>query len=906
MPTPKVEALINAVWTDITSYVMYEGKVILRRGAEDWSTRARPATASFTARNTDLRFSGDVPSSAYFRQFVKGTRIRVTVTDDAEPARFYGKVITLTPTSDTSGNDLRVAVVAAGILHQIQTGKKPFKSAIYRKMERASDAVVGWWSFEAGDGRVTASVPSSLTAGAPMVAEPASAGTHRLSGVVGAGVTGPVGASSAIDLSGGGQLRVSNLPIKVGDTWRIQMGFYWSSPEEEFDSGQIIRVVTQDGSLWGVFGGFFPTLAIEAVADAGFGSSFTNVVDDGSWHHLELYVQSASAGAESQWTLLIDGELVDSDTWVIPFAMPREIVVSPTGDLSAASHLVLDEGILSDLSDSYYEAFTGHAGETPVDRMARLFAEEDITFTVVGGDSASLLMGPQLPVRFFELIEECLTADRGVMYEARDDLAVVYRTKLDIYNQLPALELDYDDRPLVDVFTPVDDEFGLTNDVAATRDGGEERRYIIPDGDFHHYSTEEPPAGIGTYDTAIQPNVSTDDEARHQASWQAHLGAFREPRYPAVTVHLSRGVFTADADLTAAAVAVTPGDRVRVANKPAWQKPGPTDLLVLGEQEVIDQFERVLSWNTAPYLPWEVWELDTGGSSLVVAASSVATSLKVDTSLGPGWSTTDEPYLWNIAGEIMRVTALSYDTPAFIAVGTIANGNNASVTPALPAGITADVGQTLWILASIRNSGTGTVDLPTGWTSIVNFGNVRLMARYYVNGVTAPLVTFTGGAANADTQARMFAFSGLSLQMGSGTKTTPAAATQLNSSAQDMAYPALDVWRFGVKFWGGWKQDDWTSVATLGVADAEVIDNATTTGDDSGIVLDYDIFSSVPAHVVAGSFVVTGGASAISRTFVVAMRSLQTATVTRSLNGVVGALAAGEAVHAIRQGALPL
>src|SRR6185503_17975589 len=143
------------------------------------------------------------------------------------------------------------------------------------------------------------------------------------------------------------------------------------------------------------------------------------------------------------------------------------------------------------------------------------------------------------------------------------------------------------------------------------------------------------------------------------------------------------------------------------------------------------------------------------GSTLVAAVNAAATSLKIATSSGPEWSTVDEPYHIIIDGEAMTVTAMTTDTPAFIAAGTVAHAVNASVSPGLPAGMTPDVGQVVIGLAAIRNSGTGTPNLPSGYSQIGASGNVLVFGKYYVTGDSAPTVSFTGGVANADTSARL-------------------------------------------------------------------------------------------------------------------------------------------------------
>lgn len=199
-----------------------------------------------------------------------------------------------------------------------------------------------------------------------------------------------------------------------------------------------------------------------------------------------------------------------------------------------------------------------------------------------------------------------------------------------------------------------------------------------------------------------------------------------------------------------------------------------------------------------------------------------------------------------------------------IDIGTAVYGNNASITPPLPAAPV--VGDLLMILASIRNSGTGTVNVPAGWTSMLSFGNMALLGRRYAAGVTAPLVTFAGGAANADTMAQMALWRNTELLPES-------TATLLNSSAQNVARPGLALTastRCVMQLM--WKQDDLTSVATPAGANA-VGTLSTTTGDDASMYWSAVFVALDAPDQPSGSFVVTGGGSAISRGAVVALRA---------------------------------
>lgn len=240
------------------------------------------------------------------------------------------------------------------------------------------------------------------------------------------------------------------------------------------------------------------------------------------------------------------------------------------------------------------------------------------------------------------------------------------------------------------------------------------------------------------------------------------------------------------------------------------------------------------------------WTTVRGGSAWAVVAGSFVTILD-DYEFSPG------------VLNYYRVSGVESAAITFVALGTSGTGNNASVTPTLPAGLVA--GDLMLLLADIRNSGAGTVNTPTGWTPIVGGGtNFTLFARRYVAGDTNPTVSFTGGVANADTLARIAAWR-------SAGDLPITVSPQLNASAQNIAYPLVNNSTAGaLAIVAGWKQDDWTSVATL-AGMTEINENISVVGDDSAHVWDYQI-QTTAAAIPAGSFVVTGGAAAISRAMV--------------------------------------
>jgi hypothetical protein len=233
-----------------------------------------------------------------------------------------------------------------------------------------------------------------------------------------------------------------------------------------------------------------------------------------------------------------------------------------------------------------------------------------------------------------------------------------------------------------------------------------------------------------------------------------------------------------------------------------------------------------------------------------------------------------------------RVRGVETAPIIFVGAGAAVTANNASVTPPIPviSGGTPAVGDLMLILASIRNAGAGSPNTPTGWSVVAVTGdNTSIFGRRYQAGDTAPTVTFAGGVLNADTIAQMVVFRSSDI--------VPASvATAFNGSAQNLFFSPLTITQDGcLVIAAGWKQDDWTSVATI-AGMTEIGEPFATAGDDAGQVWDY-VIQTARANIAGASFVVTGGAAAISRALTLALPHAaflneQTATITPVLDRI--------------------
>lgn len=228
-----------------------------------------------------------------------------------------------------------------------------------------------------------------------------------------------------------------------------------------------------------------------------------------------------------------------------------------------------------------------------------------------------------------------------------------------------------------------------------------------------------------------------------------------------------------------------------------------------------------------------------------------------------------------------RATYVDVATISQVGTGTSATANNAAVAPAIPTGTAA--GDLMVIFASIRNSGTGTVNTPAGWTKLLDFGNTAVLGRYFQAGDVAPSVTFAGGVANADTIGQMCTWRNASLSLISS-------ATVLNGSAQNIATPAFSLAANALGLVFGWKQDDWTSIAPI-TGYTMVAGPSSTAGDDAAQAYTFRLPTSTAFVSGVSSMAVTGGTTAISRAVALsipqrAFISQETATTTPDIGSL--------------------
>jgi hypothetical protein len=352
---------------------------------------------------------------------------------------------------------------------------------------------------------------------------------------------------------------------------------------------------------------------------------------------------------------------------------PFDAVMNPAGTLMSTSwaHLTLQESGYDTIT-ALAGPLAAYAGETAAARFVRVCTEQGIPYVftdAAGYTDSTALVGPQLPVKVTQLLQDCEDADRGLLFETRDSFGVAYRSRYSLYVQDPAVQLDYGIAELAFPLQPTDDDQLLRNDVTMSRPNGSSSEFQVTTGPL---SVSDPPDGVGPYTFSQSPNVYDDSQLPDLASWTAYIGTVDELRYPQINLDMARQEILPDfADTVAADI----GDHLQVIDTAsAPLPPGNIDQLIYGYTETLNAYQWVIAATCVPEVPYEIALADDGtgtlarantdGSQLHSGIGTGDTSFAVDTpSPNAVWIDLADygyafPFGITIAGEDMTVTEI--------------------------------------------------------------------------------------------------------------------------------------------------------------------------------------------------------------------------------------------------------
>lgn len=685
--SPEVELLVSGTWVNITSFVMTRDgsqNVGITRGQQDEATRANPSRCQFQLNNRDGRFSPNNPLSPLYGLISRNQQLRVSVVNgNVKAYRFWGEVVAWPQSWDTTGTDFWVPMDASGVLRRMGQGNRGIGSAMFVSLAAAvpTNTLVAYWPFEdlAGAtsmGSAVAGVPPMTFTGSPTLA----ANSDFVCALALPTMqTGKFAANipdyTAVVPGAGGAANTLN-------TFNTLIRFLLEIPQAGIATGSVLVSWKWTGTIpnWEVY---YSTASSGQIGLRGRDALGNVVQDTGvggpAMNGTKVHVTASldlSGGIQFEFFLSILTVGATSPTVVSGTAfgpvdgIVQTVRVAPNAGLGSTviGHVSVQ------LTPSYptdavdlANVVQAYAGELAATRIARLCGLANIGFELVGSAADSIAMGTQLNGTVLDLIQQCVDADLGRLFESVDMLGLGYRTRVDLENQSAGLALNYAAFNLSEVPEPNPDDRYTRNDVTVSRTGGSfGARQTQSSGVL---STQPPPNGVGPYDESLTVNIQSDARLNDLAGWLLHLGTVDDPRYPKVSVNLAHASFTSSTTLRGQVLTLRPGDRYTVANLPVQVGYDGLSQLLLSTTETIDLFQHRISLNGQPESPYRTARLadvlfgriDTGGSQLAADVGPAVTSFSVSTASGPVWTTSggDFPFDVRLGGERVTVTSIT-------------------------------------------------------------------------------------------------------------------------------------------------------------------------------------------------------------------------------------------------------
>lgn len=667
-------------WAEITPDVRHADGTSTTVGRADNVSSAPTAQHTCGLNNPNGNYSPQDPDGAHYPDVTRNMPVRQLLTIDGSTwfTRFQGYLNSLQPAAtDMSNRVSTVALTALGMLGRIAGRKRPVRSALYRSVSTMPN-LLAYWPMEDG---------STATSCAPAV------GTTSLVAIAGTpkfGADGAPGSAAAVDFTGGPIMR-GRVPLSsVATSWRVAFSvLYTGAPGGDFTP---LYWTCTDGSAFlvdfaGGGGGFVLNMEYVGRETAGFTQAFACPwldTDTTTWHSFQIV--AVQNGADVDIAVSYDNTVwhpasataILTSTTLAPVAtvVPGKTYVDPTAafslcHLAVASPTAINPSLTA---PDVASATAAYVGETADDRLIRICGEENIQLNLTG--SSNVAMGRQTIQTRIALIQECETADHGLLYDGLGP-GIGYICRSAIYGIGAAYSLDMS---VQEVTTPTAGFFdlqGVTNIVTAQRQGGSSATVERVDG----------PTGtalIGDDDTSPTLNVATDDVLPFHAGFLAGLGDPAGYRVPKIAPNVRIIPATLPALLAA-------GLRHRVAvDNPPRRELGPDSLQVLvegwTETTVADHW--TLVFNTSPFAPWNVGDRDTGhldtsGATCAGSHSAGVTSFGVNTTSGPLWTINagDFPFDIMVNGERMTVTNITgTSSPQTFTVTRAVNGVSKATT----------------------------------------------------------------------------------------------------------------------------------------------------------------------------------------------------------------------------------
>lgn len=618
----------------------------------------------------------------------------LTVTISSRSYRFHGEVSEWPPRASCGDGNLWVPITASGPLRRLNQGSEAISSMrkFYEDLEAADPTDVwAYWPLEDGGNAIVPlpgienGVPMTIPAGqAQFAASSALFGSQstivlesgtRLQGNILQNVNGLIH-TSALYAFGGNQPDNGAVLIEIRTTgsvavWRIiySTGFIFTMSGFDGDGALIGSTAALNlSSSMTVNSRFLLTASMtQSGADAVMSFNVT-IIDDNY-----LVTQNGIGG-------LLAGRTI---------GIVKQVRIGTGLTNVTIGHLAI--GNTAGVADATDPAIIGHFGEQAAYRIKRLLDGTGVIFIAdlspyqtavipsATTETGTTPMGEEPVDTLVNKIQQTVETDRGVLYEDRNRLGLIYKAPDALYNQAPTAPLEYGD--LGAPLDPMDDDLLVSNDVTVSQVNGSQARVVETTGPL---SIQVPPAGVGTYTGGASVNAASDLILPDIANWLLRLGTWDDFRFDRINIrNLAILDCPTNPPLVRFAAALDPGDVISIDDLPDWLPPDLIRQLVRGSEEFLDKYDWSMSFNTVPAGPYDVGILSEEGAAAPAedapmryssqgtetSASFVAgtdTTLSVETLLGPLWTTTPGgSFDIRVSGVRLRVTAISAATGQF-------------------------------------------------------------------------------------------------------------------------------------------------------------------------------------------------------------------------------------------------
>ncbi|MFJ5915040.1 carbohydrate binding domain-containing protein [Streptomyces ardesiacus] len=584
--------------------------------------------------------------------------------------RMAGEVPSWPPTRDLSGNDNIVSIAPAGITRRMDAGNKPQDSAL-RRFIKARGPLECWPLTDGVDARTA----KSLVGGRDMVQStgPLDVAPSWTNGTL-TDWTEPVVAIRAGMV--GGLLGYTPRRAYAGVRWSVDLFLTGGASSAIWnlilsDIGAGTNADNQVSIIMNIGGdpapGQVSAIRNSEGSDSNSQSFLGNYTDirifDDQPHHIRVTVD---VGPFPGWHFFVDGQEVAYHSLDVDMR-PLSLIQLGWGSFGAPDLTDRAAGYLTYWDSTgpsaaeMWNAFMGFQGEGAGTRIKRLASEAGYTASTSGQPTLQQQAGIQDQAKLLALLNDANRTDFGYLLDARDRAEVIQRGGSTLWNQPPALVLDYSAGVIGAPFKPVDDDKLTENDVSVKRQYGSiTAQHVLEEGEL---SVQDPPNGVGRYDNAYTYSLATDPQADHVASMRLHLGTYNGVRYTRLTLNLANErVFAMIDDI----LRIDVGDKIRLTNLPADHGPDAVDVLVHGYEESAGPDAWTITFNCRPGEPWTTGvadgadsHVDTDGSQLAAAVTATSTTVSLAVTGERLWTSDpfDMPFDLRVGGEVMTVTS---------------------------------------------------------------------------------------------------------------------------------------------------------------------------------------------------------------------------------------------------------